>query len=108
MTLAPMRYLVKAIKWLVGLFLVAAVAIAILIYFDDRSKRPTSEIVEGLIGDNLADKETYWFEMSTAFGGWEKVIYVFGYYDNFSACQTLAEYGERTSPGRKFRCERAK
>jgi hypothetical protein len=47
-----------------------------------------------------------WLEMRSLIG-WEKMMLVFGYADNRSACEALARIAKDDSPGRDFRCESA-
>ena len=77
--------------------------LSVLHYLSVQENKLSSEIVEEALEGELTDKEAYWFEMHSI-EGWEKVILVFGYWDNASACEELVVYGERTSPGRSFQC----
>ena len=89
------------------LSIIIVAVIGLLIYLEHQKEMPNSKRVTEAIEGRL-DHPSYWFMMSSYFGGWEKVILVFGYHDNYGACEELKKYGTRTSPDRKFRCERVR
>ena len=64
------------------------------------------EALTSTVRSNQLTKNGYWLEMKNAFGEWEKMILVFGYYDpgDEAACATIQELATRDSPNRKFRC----
>ena len=45
----------------------------------------------------------YWYEMN-GITGWEKVILVFGYVENFAVCEYMVKLGKKDSPERGFKC----
>ena len=71
-------------------------------------KRSDSEIVSDAIDGKI--KDTYWLLMSSSLspGGFEKVILVSGFWDNYQVCEELKIWG-KSNPlrkGRTFRCEK--
>ena len=45
----------------------------------------------------------YWLEM-TSLVGWERMILVFGYGDNRSACEEIRSHAAATNPDRSYVC----
>ncbi len=70
-------------------------------------------------GDNLASQQKtldqfakrnqvgnsadYWLELQNAFGEWERVALVTGYYDDYSGCMDIAR-SLQSEFGRQYRC----
>lgn len=52
---------------------------------------------------NSIGSPAYWYEMN-GLTGWEKVILVFGYAENFDVCQYMVNIGKKDSPERDFKC----
>lgn len=52
---------------------------------------------------NSIGSPAYWYEMH-GMTGWEKVILVFGYAENFDVCQYMVNIGKKDSPERDFKC----
>lgn len=52
---------------------------------------------------NSIGSPAFWFEMN-GLTGWEKVILIFGYADNFEVCEYMVKLGKKDSPERAFKC----
>lgn len=70
--------------------------------------RSDSKIIHDAIKGNV--KDTYWLLMSSTIApsGYEKMILVSGFWDNYQACEELKIWG-KSNPlrkHRKFRCEK--
>jgi hypothetical protein len=73
-----------------------------------KENKTSSDIISDAI-DGKLERKAYWLLMSSAAtnSGWEKVILVSGFWDNYEACEELKIWG-KSNPlraGRKFRCE---
>jgi hypothetical protein len=73
-----------------------------------KEERSDSELIHDAIEGKI--KEAYWLLMSSSAvpSGYEKVILVSGFWDNYPICEELKIWG-KSSPlraGRTFRCEK--
>ena len=76
--------------------------------FACEEKRPDYEIISDAIDGKV--KGAYWLLMSSNAtpSGYEKVILVSGFWDNYPVCQELKVWGKSSQlrKGRTFRCEK--
>ncbi len=45
-----------------------------------------------------------WLEIKNAFGEWEKIALIFGYMDDFEACEEFAKLARGEFKSREYRC----
>jgi len=48
--------------------------------------------------------KSYWLEMLNVVPEWERVILVFGYADDLSACTAILGLAKESNPSRNYRC----
>lgn len=97
----PMGRFKKLLISLILLFAMVSVAAC-------KENKSSSEIISDAI-DGKLERKAYWLLMSSTASnsGWEKVILVSGFWDNYVACEELKIWG-KSNPlraFRKFRCE---
>lgn len=56
------------------------------------------------VSQNPFTENATWLEMLNVFGDWEKVMLVFGYANNFSACESVRQFASSENPSRSYRC----
>jgi hypothetical protein len=91
----------RIVSVLIALFLIGGLSAC-------KEERSDGEIIHDAIEGKI--KEAYWLLMSSSVvpSGYEKVILVSGFWDNYPVCEELKVWG-KSNPlraGRTFRCEK--